>query len=446
LIGARQVKTDEGLRFACAQFGGFGGLGGLTGLGGVAPGSGFGFGVPVRGGPIIPSGGLLQAGGSGIGPLITLEGVFGLGFSAEQIRRQIDAGFLDAEAITGGPPVSISIETGGASGLTVILNLANGLFEIFSVDGRRLGGGPTPEAAVRAVQEGQIRGLDVEPPEGFQPTTFAEPSAPIPGPAGEGDFLELLRGVLGALGQIRGRNGRPPGLEPVGIGGTVNVPVVRGSTADPRGTLRPTAAAFIPKPPPPPPREPPPPTAQQAAFNIARVLLDLLLRRRQENALRDAQRRALEINAQRLAAINAARGAAMPFGQSGFVGSAVGPFLGGTLGGLAGDAIEVLIERLVGGGVSTTQPRLPAFPTLPQLPGQQPTFPTVPGLDLSVLGGGGACPPLFRTGAGAMRVSPTPWFPVQSPDGKWFFFGHLGTPTFSKLKGRRKHHHHSRKR
>jgi len=140
----------------------------------------------------------------------------------------------------------------------------------------------------------------------------------------------------------------------------------------------------------------------------------------------------------------------VPFGQSGFVGTtAIGPFLGGALGGLAGDAFEAVLDRLFRDqpGTIETQPfpRLPAFP--PQLPGQQPTgFPSVPGLDLSVLGGGGGCPPLFRTGTGAMRVSPTPWFPVQAPDGKWFFFGHLGKPTFSKLKTRRKHHHHRAKR
>ncbi len=61
-------------------------------------------------------------------------------------------------------------------------------------------------------------------------------------------------------------------------------------------------------------------------------------------------------------------------------------------------------------------------------------------------GGGGVCPPLFRAGASVLRMSPVPWFPVQAPNGKWFFFGHLGTPTFSKLKGKRKHHHHARKR
>jgi len=279
----------------------------------------------------------------------------------------------------------------------------------------------------------------------LEPAAFAEPSAPIPGPAEGGEFGELLRTILGALGQLRGGRVRP-GLEPVAIGGTVNVPVVPGSTSDPRGTLRPTEAAFVPKPPPPPPRTPPRPTATQATANIARVILSLLLQRRNERALRDAQRRQRELIA---AATALRRQQAMPFGQSGFVGTtAIGPFLGGTLGGIAGDAIETLLERLIGGGDVLTQTQLPAFPTFPQLPGQQPAFPAAPGIP-GLQGGGafaGACPNLFRPGAVAMRESPVPWFPVQAPSGKWFFFGHLGKPTFSKLKSPRRHHHHARKR
>jgi len=83
-------------------------------------------------------------------------------------------------------------------------------------------------------------------------------------------------------------------------------------------------------------------------------------------------------------------------------------------------------------------------PQAPQLPAEL----QIPGLDLSVLGGGGgtSCPTLFRGGAVPTRHTPIPWFPIQSPSGKWFFFGHLGTPTFSKLKKTRKHHHHARKR
>jgi len=143
----------------------------------------------------------------------------------------------------------------------------------------------------------------------------------------------------------------------------------------------------------------------------------------------------------------------MGFGQSSFVGStSIGPFVGGALGGLAGDAFEFLLERLLpqgpGFGVPVPTTQLPAFPTFPQLPGQQPAFPPAPGIPGLQGGGpfGAACPSLFRDRGSVLSVSPVPWFPMQAPNGKWFFFGHLGSPTFSKLKGRRKHHHHARKR
>ncbi len=411
------------------------------GLGGFAIGSG-GFTGPVGGFGAATGG----PGGGFLAPVITLQSVFGQSFSAQTVADAIKVADQQArlESTRGevATPIQklISIIT-SPTGASLVLDLAKGLFEIFDASGRRLGGGVTPEAAIEAVRGGPGGAARVQ--QLLEPAAaFAEPSAPIPGPAEGGEFGELLRTILGALGQLRGGRLQPVGLEPVAIGGTVNVPVVPGSTSDPRGTLRPTAAAFVPKPPPPPPRAPERPTATQAGANIVRVIIDLLLRRRQAEALRDAQRRQLEL----IAAAQAARRSAMPFGQSGFVGTtSVGPFIGGALGGLAGDAIEGLLERLFRDTPDAT--RLPAFPPAPQLPGQQPTgFPSVPGLDLSVLGGGGGCPPLFRTGTGAMRVSPTPWFPVQAPDGKWFFFGHLGKPTFSKLKSPRRHHHHPRKR
>jgi len=123
----------------------------------------------------------------------------------------------------------------------------------------------------------------------------------------------------------------------------------------------------------------------------------------------------------------------MPFGQSGFV----GPLGGGATGALVDLAISAggafLADRFGGGAVTQLQ----AFPaTVPGIPGLQGGAPFV---------GGGACPPLFRGGVSA-RMSPVPWFPVQAPSGKWFFFGHLGRPTFSKLKSPRRHHHHRAKR
>jgi len=424
------------------QFGGFGVTGGgLFGGFGALGSTGIGLGG-IRGG-LIGGGGGAPAGS--IGPLLTLEAVFGTGFTARSIADAILVQEQNegASTFSGGIVIvtrGIPTETGAAGAL--IFNTITGIFQILGANGSVQGSGRTPDEAAANLPPGTT--LDTFGLDPVLSTGFAQPPQPIPGPAEGGEFGELLRTILGALGQLRGGRGRPSGLEPVAIGGTVNVPVVVGSTSDPRGTLRPTAAAFVPKPPPPAPAAPERPTAGQAGANIVRVIIDLLLRRRQAEALRDAQRRQLEL----FAAAAALRRQAVGFGQSGFVGpSAVGPFIGGALGGLAGDAFEFLLERLVGDrGIVPQQPGLPAFPPVPQLPGGQPAFPSVPGLDLSVLGGGGACPPLFRTGSGAMRVSPTPWFPVQAPDGKWFFFGHLGKPTFSKLKGRRKHHHHRAKR
>jgi len=228
---------------------------------------------------------------------------------------------------------------------------------------------------------------------------------PLPQP----DFERIVPGPL--------RRGTPMevALERVAPGGTVNVPVVLGATGDPSGTRRPRF---------------PDEGQLEAAEAVGRLVANLLaLRKARQNA--DKQRRAFE---NFLAArLDLLRRATMPFGQSGsqFVapGGALIPGIGGVIGGL----LPGLIERFL--------PQLPGFgPEIPQLP------PGIPGLS-PPMGGGGACPPLLRGGAPAgFRMSPVPWFPVQAPNGKWFFFGHLGTPTFSKLKGRRRHHHHSRKR
>jgi len=120
----------------------------------------------------------------------------------------------------------------------------------------------------------------------------------------------------------------------------------------------------------------------------------------------------------------------MPFGQSGAFLSAGGGVNGGRdfLGDLIGNLGDFLGNRF--------------GPQLPQLPGPPMQG---PGMFPTTGGGGAGCPPLFR-GAPATRVSPVPWFPVQAPNGKWFFFGHLGRPTFSRLKSPRRHHHHRRLR
>jgi len=123
----------------------------------------------------------------------------------------------------------------------------------------------------------------------------------------------------------------------------------------------------------------------------------------------------------------------MPFGQAGFSAGSVGTAIATGIGAFGATALEALIFRLGQGGEGGGGNGIPAPPQLPS---------GIPGLS----GGGGVCPPLFRTGAPAgFSMRPVPWFPVQAPNGKWFFFGHLGTPTFSRLKARRRHHH-SRKR
>jgi len=237
------------------------------------------------------------------------------------------------------------------------------------------------------------------------PTTTFPPTGP-----GLLDIF-MLPGTFPPIPNVPGAGAR------VITGGTVNVPVVLGSTGDPTGIRRPQF---------------PDQEALNTAERIGLFIRDLLaLRKARQNA--DKQRRAFEqFLAARLEQLRG--GQQMPFGQAGFVaGPLLGPGIGGFLGGLAADAGEALLARLAGGGGAVTQ--LPAFPS-------------VPGLQGPLLGGGGgACPPLFRGGAPAgFRMSPVPWFPVQAPNGKWFFFGHLGSPTFSKLKARRRHHHHSRKR
>jgi len=211
---------------------------------------------------------------------------------------------------------------------------------------------------------------------------------------------------------------QPFPLEQVLPGGTVNVPVVLGSTGDPGGVRRPRF-----------PDEGQLSQAQQIGETIARILA---LRKARQNA--DKQRRAFE---QFLAArLEILRRAQMPFGQAGasFVAPLPGGVVGG-IGGIIGGLIPGLLERFFPGdpGLLPGIPSLPAFPPV-QGPG------TFPG------GGAGVCPPLFRGGGSVLRMSPVPWFPVQAPNGKWFFFGHLGTPTFSRLKARRRHHHHARKR
>jgi len=134
--------------------------------GGIGTGLGFGFGIPIFGtgggfgiGPIrggaIP-GFVVGAGqGSGIGPVIDLESAFDVGFTSAEIAATILREEAEIRAaLSEGREAVITISTGQQSGLTMVLNLAKGLFEIFDRDGRKLGGGVTPEAAIAAVNAG----------------------------------------------------------------------------------------------------------------------------------------------------------------------------------------------------------------------------------------------------------------------------------------------------
>ena len=255
---------------------------------------------------------------------------------------------------------------------------------------------------------------------------------PLPQP----DFEEIRPGPL--------RPGTPQEqavLQRVAAGGTVNFPVVPGSTSDPSGTQAPRF----------------PDTNRERAFEVFRLLLPQIAN---EIAQRRAARRARALIREQLNAFRAAlaarqqqlererRAPAMPFGQAGVSTIQLrGP--GGSEDG--GGLIETIISILpiLFPGLNLPLPGFPSLPNQPRIPEPPPQLPQlppgIPGLS-PPLGGAGACDNLFRAGAGAMRVSPVPWFPVQAPNGKWFFFGHLGKPTFSKLKSPRRHHHHPRKR
>jgi len=132
----------------------FGGFGGTVGGGITIPifGSGGAFAGGIRGG-VIP-GGVVGAGGSGVNPLSTLEGAFGTGFTAQSIADAILVAEQEGRFTTQGPVTGEITITTGPTGLTLVLNLANALFEIFDASGRKLGGGVTPEAALEAVRAG----------------------------------------------------------------------------------------------------------------------------------------------------------------------------------------------------------------------------------------------------------------------------------------------------
>jgi len=337
-------------------------------------------------------------------PFIGLEETFGSGFTSGSIADAIRVAEQNESSVFDFGVFAVD----GINVGQLAFDVFQGLFLVSDpLTGQIIHQGATQQALLDSVERSRLLGLVGPPgPQGL-------PAAPVDLAA----IIQAVTGVVGSLNRAPTTGRQLPG-EAVLPGGTVNVPVVLGSTGDPRGRSRPDF-----------------PDNRQNEVEIARQI-GLLIR--QILAVR-AQRRALERQQElRLAWIRALAaqnqgGQPMGFGQAGFSAGALGTGVGDLLVQLAGS---------VAGGLLGNQ--------LTQLPGQQPAFPAAPGIPGlqggAPFGGGGACPSLFRAGAGAMRVSPVPWFPIQAPNGKWFFFGHLGTPTFSKLKTRRRHHHHSRKR
>jgi len=338
-------------------------------------------------------------------PFIGLEQAFGSGFTSGSIADAIRVAEQNESSVFDFGVFAVD----GVNVGQLAFDVFQGLFLVSdTVTGQILHQGATTQALFDSVERSRLLGLVGPPgPQGL-------PAEPV-------DLAAIIRavtGVVGAFGREPTTGQRDLPGQAVLPGGTVNVPVVLGSTGDPRGRSRPDF-----------------PDKRQNEVEIARQI-GLLIR--QILAVR-AQRRALERQQElRLAWIRALiaqnqGGQPMGFGQAGFSAGALGTGVGDLLAQLAGS---------LAGGLIGSQ--------LQQAPGQQPAFPAAPGIPGlqggGAFGGAGACPSLFRAGAGAMRVSPVPWFPIQAPNGKWFFFGHLGTPTFSKLKGRRRHHHHSRKR
>jgi len=346
-------------------------------------------------------------------PFLGLEETFGSGFTSGSI----------ADAIRVAEQNESSVFDFGIFAVDGI-NVGNLAFDVFQglflvsdpLTGQITHQGATQAALRESIERSRLLGL-------------VGPTGPQGLPAPPVDLAAIIRAVTGVVGSLNREPTTGRGLpgEPVLPGGTVNVPVVLGSTGDPRGKSRPKF-----------------PDDRQNEVEIARqigVLIRQILAARA--AQRAAERRAEANAAQRQLWLNffaqLQGGQQMGFGQSGFIG------VGSGVGGAVGDLLIQLAGSVAGGLIGSR-----FGDQLPQLPGQQPAFPAAPGIPGlqggGAFGGGGACPSLFRAGAGAMRVSPVPWFPIQAPNGKWFFFGHLGTPTFSKLKGRRRHHHHSRKR
>jgi len=154
------------------QFGGFGGV----------IGGGVGIAIPAFGSTGF-TGATGGAGGGFLAPLMTLQTVFGQSFSAATVAQAIEvadqqARLAAARGESSGIQTVIDIAT-SPEGLQIVLNLARGLFEILDASGRKLSGGVTPEAALRALETSSL------PPAaggggGLEPLPFPRRSDPLP--------------------------------------------------------------------------------------------------------------------------------------------------------------------------------------------------------------------------------------------------------------------------
>jgi len=264
---------------------------------------------------------------------------------------------------------------------------------------------------------------------------------------GTTDFASLLESLVGALGQILGRDRTTirfpalpalptlpaqgparPVLERVSPGGTTNVPVVLGSTQDPTGRQRPRF----------------PDDARARIVETINILLRQFFAERAGRKAVDRQREIIRARLNAFLAALAARNAAierilrerrlseMGFGQSGFSSGTGLSAGGGFFESILSGAPDII--RALRGGRETFAPPL-------GLPGGAPSFGPlvrqIPAVLAGVAGGelleglfgngGAACPPLFR--AGAARSRPVRVVSVPDPvTGEARFFGHLGTP------------------
>lgn len=357
------------------------------------------------------------------GPFLTLEGEFGSGFTSGSLADAILVAEQNESALFEFGVFAVD----GISVGNLAFDVFQGLFLVSDpLTGQILHTGSTVEALNDSIERSRVLGLVGPPGPPGLPGTGADLSAINQA------IANTVRNILATLGSRQPTTGGFPGLEPVRPGGSVNVPVVRGSTADPTGVLRPTRQAFEPvarigpRPPPPPPA---PPTQRQLAFQRVVEIIQLLLRQAQERALREAQRRARELQAQQLANFRAAiaardalrereRRAAMGFGQAGFRADDGGGVNGGR--DFLADALAAL------GGVVQDRFGRP-FADSPAPGGNGAASPELDALLRGLGGGNGACPSLFRPG----RVSSRPASVVCVPDpqtGEARFFGSLGTP------------------